>query len=145
MPAIPISDNEPIPYRYAAPQGQPPVMPQGVPPQVWNATTAYCRSLQCRRRMSPQSMTPQPPAAQPYVPQTAVPQAQALQAYPPQPVVTPPVQQPESFVSETVMQGADSTVVVGARTPMSAYLNVTNFPIEIGDKGRVKIDNSHLL
>lgn len=31
-------------------------------------------------------------------------------------------------------------MVVGARTPLSAYLNVTNFPIESGDKGRVRID-----
>ena len=133
-PAIPISDNEPIPYRYGAPQGQPPVMPQGVPPQ-YGMPQPPMPQPPAPQAYVPQPMTPQPPAAQPYVPQTAVPQA-----YSPQPVVTPPVQQPESFVSETVMQGVDSTVVIGARTPMSAYLNVTNFPIEIGDKGRVKID-----
>jgi len=138
--AIPISDNEPIPYRSAAPQGQPPVMPQGVPPQ-YGMPQPPMPQPPVPQAYVPQSMTPQPPAAQPYMPQTAVPQAQSPQAYPPQPVVTPLVQQPDSFVSETVMQGADSTVVVGARTPMSAYLNVTNFPIEIGDKGRVKIDN----
>jgi hypothetical protein len=133
-PAIPISDNEPIPYRYAGQPPQPSGIPQGVPPQ-YGIPQPPLPQPPAQQAYIPQPITPQPPAAQQYVPQV-----QSPQVYRPQPVVTPPVQQPESFVSETVMQGVDSTVVVGARTPLSGYLNVTNFPIEIGEKGRVKVD-----
>ena len=139
IPVIPISDNEPLPYRQSGPPQQPPVMPQGVPPQ-YGMPQPPVPQPPVPQAYVPQPVVQQPPAAQPYTPATAVPPAQPPQPVIPQPVMTPSIQQPESFVSETVMQGADSTVVVGSRTPLSVYLNVTNFPIEIGDKGRVRID-----
>jgi len=88
----------------------------------------------------PQAIVPPPAAApvvppQTYMPQPVAPVAPAPQAY------TPPAPQPDSYVSETVMQGADSTVIVGARSAGSAYLNVTNYPVDVGENGRVLIDS----
>jgi VWFA-related protein len=132
-PVIPVSDNEPIPYRPVAQPGQPPVMP---PPPAQYGT--------------PPAAYPPVPPPQPYVPQPASPNAAAPQSYvpqpvPPQPVVplqpAAPVPQPsESFVSETIMQRPDETVVVGARVQSHPYLTITNYPIDVGQNGRVMID-----
>lgn len=123
MPVIPVSD-EPIPFRNG---GQPPMMPPGAPAPYGMP-------------QPPQAVVPPPVAApvmppQAYTPQPVAPAAPAPQAY------TPPAPQPDSYVSETVMQGADSTVIVGARSAGNAYLTVTNYPVDVGENGRVMIDS----
>jgi len=152
-PVIPIS-NEPIPYRYTAPPGQPPYMPQAGPPQ-YGVPQVQVPPAAPQPVVPPQQYIPQPAAPsqpyipqpvvppQPYAPQPPVPQAPPVQAYVPQPAapVAPPVSQPApEHVFETIMQGASETVVASARAQAPAYLNVTNFPIEIGTNGRVLLD-----
>jgi hypothetical protein len=140
IPAIPVSDQEPIPYRNTAPPGQPPVTPQSIPPQ-YGVQQSQVPPAAPQQGYAPQSAVPQ----QSYASQPPVPQTPPVQAYTPQPVaqvpVNTPVSQPaQEHVFETIMQGASETVVAGARTHVTAYLNVTNFPIEIGTNGRVTLD-----
>jgi hypothetical protein len=152
-PVIPVSDFEPIPFRPTGQPGQPPVMPQPIPPQ-YGVPPVQAQPVLPPQPYAPQAVVPPQPYApqpvmppQPYAAQSQVPQPVPPQVVAPQPVapVSPPVTPvaaPSSpdYVFETVMQGVDSTIVGASRSHVTAYLTVTNFPIEIGTSGRVQLD-----
>ncbi len=152
-PVIPVSDFEPIPFRPTGQPGQPPVMPQPTPPQ-FGVPPIQAQPVPPPQQYTPQPvvppqpyspqpvMPPQPYAAQPQVPQPVPPQVAPPQPVAPSSIPANPPETPASpeYVFETVMQGVDSTIVGASRSHVAAYLNVTNFPVEIGTNGRVLLD-----